>query len=127
MQSTEPELTQRLKREAALRALEDLDDGMVLGLGSGSTAEIFLAELAARVGNGLRVSGRGESHPSALSELRMNLSAHAAPIVQPSGRTPSLQWAKSVGSRRATRAIHRLARRVWPYNRLYFLLAQRTR
>ena len=30
---------------------------MVLGLGSGSTAEIWLAELAARVGEGLRVVG----------------------------------------------------------------------
>src|SRR6266849_9743847 len=74
-----------------------------------------------------QVSSRGESHPSALSELCMNLSAHTAPIVQPSGRTPNFQWANSFGSRRATRTNHRLARRVWPCNRLYFLLAHRTR
>jgi hypothetical protein len=37
------------------------------------------------------VSSRGESHPSALAERGMHLSAHPAPIVQPSGRTPSFQ------------------------------------
>src|SRR4051794_29366086 len=53
------------------------------------------------------VSGRGESHPSALAELCRNLSAHTAPIVQPSGRTPSRQCANSFGSRFATRTSHR--------------------
>jgi ribose 5-phosphate isomerase A len=48
--------TDELKRAAALRALEDVRDGMVLGLGSGTTAEIFLAELADRVRQGLRVT-----------------------------------------------------------------------
>ena len=37
------------------------------------------------------VSSRGESHPSALAEPGVNLSAHPAPIVQPSGSTPSFQ------------------------------------
>jgi ribose 5-phosphate isomerase A len=46
-----------LKHEAALRALEYVRDGMALGLGSGSTAEIFLAELGRRVQAGLRVVG----------------------------------------------------------------------
>jgi ribose 5-phosphate isomerase A len=48
--------TDELKRAAARRALEDVRDGMVLGLGSGTTAEIFLAELADRVRRGLRVT-----------------------------------------------------------------------
>src|SRR6266576_476837 len=73
------------------------------------------------------VSSRGESHPSALSELCMTLSAHTAPIVQPSGRTPSRQCANSFGSRLATLTSHRLARRSWRCNRLYFRLAHRTR
>ena len=73
------------------------------------------------------VSGRGESHPSALAELCRNLSAHTAPIVQPSGRTPSRQCANSFGSRLATLTSHRLARRSWRCNRLYFRLAHRTR
>lgn len=46
-----------LKRAAAQRALEFVRDGMVLGLGSGSTAEICLRELAARVARGLQVLG----------------------------------------------------------------------
>ena len=33
------------------------------------------------------VSGRGESHPPALAEPDVNVSAHPAPIAQPSGRT----------------------------------------
>jgi hypothetical protein len=36
-------------------------------------------------------SRRGESHPPALAEPGVNLSAHRAPIVQPSGRTPQRQ------------------------------------
>ena len=47
----------RLKRAAALGALDLLRDGMVLGLGSGSTAEIAVAELGRRVRAGLRVVG----------------------------------------------------------------------
>jgi ribose 5-phosphate isomerase A len=37
-----------LKRLAAARAVEEIEDGMVVGLGSGSTAEIALALLAKR-------------------------------------------------------------------------------
>jgi ribose 5-phosphate isomerase A len=37
-----------LKRAAAARAIEDIEDGMVVGLGSGSTAEIAVELLAAR-------------------------------------------------------------------------------
>jgi ribose 5-phosphate isomerase A len=47
----------RLKRAAALGALDLVRDGMVLGLGSGSTAEIAVAELGRRVRGGLRVVG----------------------------------------------------------------------
>jgi ribose 5-phosphate isomerase A len=34
-----------LKRQAALAALEEIRDGMIVGLGSGSTASIFIREL----------------------------------------------------------------------------------
>jgi hypothetical protein len=74
----------------------------------------------------MAVSGRGESHPPALAEPDVNVSAHPAPIAQPSGRT-SFQWAKSWGSRLATLASQAFARRGCPCNRLYFLMAQRTR
>ncbi len=46
-----------LKRQAALRVLDYVRDGMVIGLGSGTTAEICAAELGQRVREGLRVAG----------------------------------------------------------------------
>ncbi len=63
------------KRAAARRALEYVGDGMVLGLGSGSTAELFVAELGARVRAGLRVLGVPTSERSA--ELAR---AHGVPL-----------------------------------------------
>lgn len=54
-----------LKRTAAAKALEYLTDGMKLGLGTGSTAEIFLELLAARVRGGLNVIGTATSERTA--------------------------------------------------------------
>jgi ribose 5-phosphate isomerase A len=51
------DIAAHLKRQAALRALEHVGDGMLLGLGSGTTAEIFVEELGQRVANGLRIVG----------------------------------------------------------------------
>jgi len=45
------------KRAAASAALAEVEDGMVLGLGTGSTAAIFVDLLGARVRDGLRVVG----------------------------------------------------------------------
>jgi ribose 5-phosphate isomerase A len=45
----------RLKRAAAERALDFVENGMVLGLGTGSTAAFFVAALAARVAQGLAI------------------------------------------------------------------------
>jgi ribose 5-phosphate isomerase A len=44
-----------LKRAAALRALDYVEDGMKLGLGSGTTAEAFLEVLAPRIAGGLKI------------------------------------------------------------------------
>ena len=44
-----------LKRDAAIRALEFVTDGMKLGLGTGSTAEAFLEVLAPRTRGGLNI------------------------------------------------------------------------
>ena len=44
-----------LKRAAAERALDFVESGMVLGLGTGSTAAFFVTELAARVAQGLAI------------------------------------------------------------------------
>src|SRR5215468_3015662 len=46
-----------LKRQAAARALEEVRDGMKLGLGTGSTAKHFVELLGARVRAGLNVVG----------------------------------------------------------------------
>jgi ribose 5-phosphate isomerase A len=46
-----------LKRDAALKALEYVTDGMKLGLGTGSTAEAFLEVLAPRVTAGFKITG----------------------------------------------------------------------
>jgi ribose 5-phosphate isomerase A len=46
-----------LKRQAAAQALEHVQDGMKLGLGTGSTARHFVDLLGQRVAGGLRVVG----------------------------------------------------------------------
>src|SRR5208282_388233 len=46
-----------LKRAAAMRAIEEVEDGMVLGLGTGSTAAHVVEGLGRRVAAGLRVVG----------------------------------------------------------------------
>src|ERR1700753_2679692 len=58
-----------LKRQAAARALEEVRDGMRLGLGTGSTAKHFVELLGERVRAGLDVIGvptseatRGDAH-----------------------------------------------------------------
>ncbi len=53
------------KAHAARAALDYVQNGMVLGLGSGSTAEIFIALLGHRVANGLNVQGVPTSTASA--------------------------------------------------------------
>ena len=45
------------KQNAALAALELVEDGMTLGLGSGSTAEIFIAHLGKQVARGMKIQG----------------------------------------------------------------------
>jgi ribose 5-phosphate isomerase A len=54
-----------LKRMAAAKAVEYVTEGMKLGLGTGSTAEIFLELLAARVRGGLNVIGTATSERTA--------------------------------------------------------------
>lgn len=54
-----------LKRAAALRAVAEVEDGMVLGLGTGSTAAFVLEGLAARVAQGLRIVGIPTSEDTA--------------------------------------------------------------
>jgi len=48
---------EELKRAAALRAIEYVEDGMVVGLGTGSTAFFVVEGLGARVAAGLKIVG----------------------------------------------------------------------
>lgn len=50
-------MTDHLKRQASLAALDEVQEGMVVGLGTGSTVKHFIRELGARVKAGLRVTG----------------------------------------------------------------------
>lgn len=47
----------QLKKQAALRAVEFVEDGMVVGLGTGSTAYFVVEGLGARVKEGLKITG----------------------------------------------------------------------
>jgi ribose 5-phosphate isomerase A len=60
------------KRMVARQALEFVEDGMLLGLGSGTTSRMFIEELGERVKQGLRVRGIATSTSS--RELAESLS-----------------------------------------------------
>lgn len=60
----------QLKRQAAARALEEVRDGMQLGLGTGSTAKHFVELLGERVAAGLKVIGVPTSEATRLDAIR---------------------------------------------------------
>jgi ribose 5-phosphate isomerase A len=62
-----------LKRLAAEAALAEVEDGMVLGLGSGSTAAVAVEALAARVANGLDVVAIPTSEWTAAQARRLGI------------------------------------------------------
>lgn len=57
-------MSDELKRQAALAALDEIRGGMIVGLGTGSTASHFIRELGFRVRNGLSVAGIPTSEES---------------------------------------------------------------
>jgi ribose 5-phosphate isomerase A len=70
-------LTEEFKKAAAEKALEIVQDGMLLGLGSGSTAKYFIEGVGRLVASGMTVRGVPTSRASA--ELA---AANGVPIVQ---------------------------------------------
>jgi ribose 5-phosphate isomerase A len=68
-----PAEREAMKRAAAERAVADVADGMVLGLGSGSTAALAIEALAMRVAAGLRVVGIPSSERSAALARRLGV------------------------------------------------------
>src|SRR3954470_12313646 len=69
-----------LKRAAAARALDFVQDGMKLGLGTGSTAEAFLEVLAPRVRGGLTITGAASSERTAIKARSLGIPV--APLEQ---------------------------------------------
>src|SRR5260370_23699536 len=62
-----------LKRAAAMRAIKEVEDGMVLGLGTGSTAAFVVEGLGGRVAAGLRVVGIPTSERTAAQARRLGI------------------------------------------------------
>lgn len=62
-----------LKKQAAEAVVAEVEDGMVPGLGSGSTAELVVHALAVRVAAGLRVSGVPTSERTAALARRIGV------------------------------------------------------
>ena len=62
-----------LKRQAAARALEEVRDGMKLGLGTGSTAKHFVELLGERARAGLSVVGVPTSEATRADALRCGI------------------------------------------------------
>ncbi|MCY1029506.1 ribose 5-phosphate isomerase A, partial [Mammaliicoccus sciuri] len=46
-----------LKREVAYEAVNDIQDGMTIGIGTGSTMRYAIEKLGERVKNGLQIKG----------------------------------------------------------------------
>jgi ribose 5-phosphate isomerase A len=63
----------RMKRAAAARAVAEVRDGMVVGLGSGSTAAFALESLAERIAAGLRIAGIPTSEATAALARRLGI------------------------------------------------------
>lgn len=63
----------RLKQAAAQRAIEFVEDGMVVGLGTGSTAAFVVEGLGARVASGLNIVGIPTSERTAAHARSLNI------------------------------------------------------
>ena len=63
----------RLKRAAAQRAVQEIRDGMVLGLGTGTTAAFVVEDLARRVADGLDIVAIPTSERTAAQMRRLQI------------------------------------------------------
>ena len=62
-----------MKRAAAARAIEYVEDGMVVGLGTGSTAAEFVDLLGAKVRDGLKITGVPTSEATLVQALGLGI------------------------------------------------------
>ena len=103
------------KRMAAQRALEFVEDGMSLGLGSGTTSAIFIKELGERVKQGLRI--RGIATSAASQQLAESLSipitnfndcpSSTSPSTEPTRSAPASPSSKAAAERSSARRSSR--------------------
>ena len=70
---TSPEAIQKLKEEAAHSAAAMIEDGMIVGLGSGSTAKLVVDAIGKRVKDGLRLVGIPTSEKTAAQAKELNI------------------------------------------------------
>ena len=66
-------IVNRFKEEAAESAVRQLENGMVVGLGSGSTATFAVAAIGKRVRDGLRIVGIPTSEKTAEQARQLNI------------------------------------------------------
>src|SRR5436309_15941665 len=76
-----------LKRAAAAKALDFVQDGMKVGLGTGSTADAFLEVLAPRVRGGLNITGAPTSERTAVRPKTLGIPVAALEQLGPPDRT----------------------------------------
>jgi ribose 5-phosphate isomerase A len=72
-----------LKRAVAAKALDYVSDGMKLGLGSGTTAEIFLELLAPKVRGGMKLLCVPSSERTAIAARKLGLTLAALDDLSP--------------------------------------------
>ena len=75
-QESQDELLRQAWKRAAARAavVDEIADGMVIGLGTGTTADLMLEALAERVRQGLRVTGVATSERTRAEAQRLGIS-----------------------------------------------------
>lgn len=73
MESPRSPAQDAMKRRVAIAAAATVQDGMVVGLGSGSTAALVVEALAARMAQGLRIQGIPTSRQTADLAQRLGL------------------------------------------------------
>ncbi|MDF1685504.1 MAG: ribose-5-phosphate isomerase RpiA [Parvibaculaceae bacterium] len=64
---------EEMKRQAGIKALDYIEDGMRLGLGTGSTAEQFVRALGEKVAQGMKVVGVPTSERTAALARELNI------------------------------------------------------
>lgn len=71
---SDADLVHELKRQSAVAAADLIEDGMVVGLGTGSTAALFVEELGQRVRDGLQIVGIPTSKATEAQALSLGIS-----------------------------------------------------